>query len=335
MLVKAAARRAPLPSLTSQPAVPDLITDPREDCLIRDFHRCIITHAFDFDEAVTRHKERANEAKDDEGRPLFGGNRFLHLEAAPIVPHSLAEIGSDPSEEVQSGTKKLTLAILNIFDHGIQDIINECVGTPRNAVTLTKNYHHMFAEFEIYFTQHDGLTHSPHTYKIEAFVPLAMRSELPITRTLRTEGAGKSIALPEPRLLAVRRALAHVLYYSSVGTYIDDLLEKLKEKPTEENEATDLDLFAELRLDGRCASSSTTTTATTAAANTAAADSIVAADTAAAANTAVADSIVAADTSSTTADNTTSTTAPNTTTVASTSGDGDGDGDGHDDGERQ
>ncbi|EHK43051.1 hypothetical protein TRIATDRAFT_166868, partial [Trichoderma atroviride IMI 206040] len=246
--LKAAARRAPLPSLTSQPAVPDLITDPREDCLIRDRHRCIITHAFDFDEAVTRHKEQTNEAKDDEGRPLFGGNRFLHLEAAPILPHSLAEIGSDPSEE--SRAKKLTLAILNIFDHGIQDLINECVGTPRNAVTLTKNYHHMFAEFEIYFAQHDGLTHSPHTYRIEAFVPLAMRRELPITRTLRPEGDGESIALPEPRLLALRCALAHVLYYSSVGTYIDELLEKRKEKPTEENEPAELDLFAQLRLDG-------------------------------------------------------------------------------------
>lgn len=99
--VKAAARRAPLPSLASQPAVPDLITDPREDCLIRDRHRCIITHAFDFDEAVTRHKQHANDALDDEGRSLFGGNHFLHLEAAPILPHSLAEIGSSPSEEVR------------------------------------------------------------------------------------------------------------------------------------------------------------------------------------------------------------------------------------------
>lgn len=86
----------------SQPAVPDLITDPREDCLIRDRHRCIITHAFDFDEAVSRHKQYAAEAIDDGGASLFrGGNHFLHLEAAPILPHSLAEIGSSPSELVR------------------------------------------------------------------------------------------------------------------------------------------------------------------------------------------------------------------------------------------
>lgn len=102
LLVKAAARRAPLPTLTSQPAVPDLITDPREDCLIRDRHRCIITQAFDFDEAVTRHKQHAGEAKDDEGVSLFpGGDPFLHLEAAPVLPHSLAEIESTPSELVR------------------------------------------------------------------------------------------------------------------------------------------------------------------------------------------------------------------------------------------
>lgn len=86
----------------SQPAVPDLITDPREDCLTRDRHRCIITQAFDFDEAVSRHKQYADEAKDDEERSLFkGGNHFLHLEAAPVLPHSLAEIGSSPSELVR------------------------------------------------------------------------------------------------------------------------------------------------------------------------------------------------------------------------------------------
>lgn len=86
----------------SQPAVPDLITDPREDCLIRDRHRCVITQAFDFDEAVSRHKQYADEAKDDEERSLFkGGNHFLHLEAAPVLPHSLAEIGSSPSELVR------------------------------------------------------------------------------------------------------------------------------------------------------------------------------------------------------------------------------------------
>lgn len=101
LLVKAAARRAPLPSLKSQPAVPDFITDPREDCLTRDRHRCIITLAFDFEEAATRHKQHAYGAKDDEGMPLFSGNQFLHLEAAPILPHSLAEIGSSPSNHVR------------------------------------------------------------------------------------------------------------------------------------------------------------------------------------------------------------------------------------------
>lgn len=163
-------------------------------------------------------------------------------------------------------------------------------------MTLTKNYHHMFAEFEIYFTRLDGPTYSPHTYRIEAFVPLAMRKELPATRTLRAEGAeanGKPIALPEPRFLALRSALAHVLYRSSAGSYIDDLLTKLKEKPTKENGSTELGLFAQLKLDGWCPSSTTTTANKAVATNTIAAASIVAVDT----NTAAA----AADTAATAA----------------------------------
>ncbi|PTB45339.1 uncharacterized protein TrAFT101_000792 [Trichoderma asperellum] len=254
--LKASARRAPLPTLMSQPAVPDLITDPREDCLIRDRHRCVITQAFDFDEAVSRHKQYADEAKDDEERSLFkGGNHFLHLEAAPVLPHSLAEIGSSPSE--LSRTKKLTLEILNIFDNGIQKLINECVGKPRNAMTLTKNYHHMFGEFEFYFTRLDGPNDPPHTYKIDNFLSSPMRKELPVTRTFYTEADGKTIDPPEPRFLALRRSLAHVLYLSSAGQYIDELLKKLKEKPADEDGSTELGLFAQLRLDGWCPATNT------------------------------------------------------------------------------
>lgn len=133
----------------------------------------------------------------------------------------------------------------------------------------------MFAEFEFYFTQLDGPDDPPHTYRIEAFVPLSMRKELPVTRTFRTKADGKPIAPPEPRFLALRRALAHVLYLSSAGQYIDELLEKLKEKPTKENGSTELGLFAQLRLDGWC-SSTGTAAATTIAADIDAADATTA-----------------------------------------------------------
>lgn len=187
---------------------------------------------------------------------------FLHME------HSLYRLGGrkkrlNETFEKQSRTKKLTLAILNIFDHGIQDLINECVGKPRNAMTLTKNYHHMFGEFEFYFTQLDGPNDPPHTYKIDNFVPLNMRRELPAIRTFRTEANGKPINPPEPRFLALRRALAHVLHLSSAGPYIDELLKKLQEKPTEEDGSTELGLFAQLRLDGWCPSATTATTTAT------------------------------------------------------------------------
>jgi hypothetical protein len=121
----------------------------------------------------------------------------------------------------------------------------------------------MFAEFEFYFTQLDGPNHPPHTYKIEGFVPSNMRRELPTTRTFRTEADGRPIAPPEPRLLALRRALAHVLYLSEAGQYIDEVLEQTKEKPAEEDESTELGLLAQLKLDGVGPSSATSTTTAT------------------------------------------------------------------------
>ncbi|KAL7917983.1 hypothetical protein ACQKWADRAFT_331232 [Trichoderma austrokoningii] len=242
-LVKAAARRQPLSSLKAQPPVPEKVTDPRADCLKREGHRCIITQAFEFDEAVKRHKQHASNARDDVGRPLIVGNRFLHLEAAPIIPHSFAETGSDPSP-----TKELMLTILDMLDHGIVALIDECVGTTRNAMALTKNYHHMWSEFEFFFTPHGTASHQPHTYDITAFVNLSMRRELPATRRFCTEADGRPFAPPEPRFLALRRALAHILYYSRAGPHIDEMLERI-EKAAEDGTGG----FGEPRLDSTAA----------------------------------------------------------------------------------
>ncbi|KAM0259242.1 hypothetical protein ACHAQJ_003447 [Trichoderma viride] len=251
--LKTAAKRPPLPPLASQPALPDPdpTTDVREDCLTRDGYRCVITQAFDYNEALLRHKKYGENARDDEGNLLFiGGNQFYHLEAAPILPHSLTQTGSGSSELSQA--KKIVLAILNMFDNGILELINDHVlDQSRNAITLTKNFHHMFGEFEFYFTLLDGPNDKPHTYEVASFVPSSMRKVLPITRTL-FPAENQAIEPPEPRFLAVRRAIAHVLHLSSAGQYIDGLLQNFNEKRVEEDGSTELGLFAQLRLDGWC-----------------------------------------------------------------------------------
>jgi hypothetical protein len=62
----------------------------REDCLIRDHHRCVITHKFDYAEARERfRREGGDKAKDDDGHLLKNeAGTFTSLEVAHILPRS-------------------------------------------------------------------------------------------------------------------------------------------------------------------------------------------------------------------------------------------------------
>lgn len=74
----------------------------REDCLIRDRHRCVISCKFDDAEAVKRvEHEGDNKAKDDDGHLLKDeAGTFAPLEVAHILPHSLMNVSSGKTELV-------------------------------------------------------------------------------------------------------------------------------------------------------------------------------------------------------------------------------------------
>ncbi|KAM3496754.1 hypothetical protein MY10362_009875, partial [Beauveria mimosiformis] len=153
---------------------------------------------------------------DDEGDPIEDDN-IDWLEAAHILPHSLVHVGSE-SEEL-SESKKAALEILNIFDSDVTHLINGVdVDRPYNAITLTLSLHRAFGNFDLYFTP---ITDRPHTYKIRSFQGIGYRM-LPVTRALYLT-ADHGIDPPSPRLLALHRAIGHILYLSGAGEYIDDV----------------------------------------------------------------------------------------------------------------
>ena len=71
----------------------------------------------------------------------------------------------------------------------------------------------------------------------------------PITRTFYLTD-DRSIDPPSPRLLAVHRAIAHILRLSGAGEYIDRLLRDMDEQGIQADGSTELDRLVRLSLGG-------------------------------------------------------------------------------------
>lgn len=76
---------------------PNRLSSLRQDCLIRDRHRCIITRHFDRTEANLRTAIH-EDARDDDGDLLT--QPWAHLEAAHIIPHSLVALDKQATKLV-------------------------------------------------------------------------------------------------------------------------------------------------------------------------------------------------------------------------------------------
>ena len=87
-------------------------------------------------------------ALDDDGNLLYQSFRPSRLEVAHIIPHSL--IKADASSGL-SPSKKAALAILNMFDTGVIHLIDGGdIDRPRNALTLSQEYHAWFGQFHVF-----------------------------------------------------------------------------------------------------------------------------------------------------------------------------------------
>lgn len=135
-----------------------------------------------------------------------------------------------------------------MFDNGIIHLIEGTnIDQPRNAITLTHTLHQGFGDFKIFFEATD----SSHTYRINSFLPFGVIRDpsFPIVRTLYLTDT-RTIDPPLPRLLAIHRAIAHILHLSAAGDYIDTLLRDMENKGIQADGSTDLSRLLKLSLGG-------------------------------------------------------------------------------------
>ncbi|OAA66156.1 hypothetical protein ISF_03994 [Cordyceps fumosorosea ARSEF 2679] len=220
---------------------PERLSTLRGDCLTRDRHRCVISRAFDMIKARERETPEGL-IVDDAGEPIEDNN-IHYLEVTHILPHSLVHVAAD---EELSETRKTALEILNMLDNDVAQLINGVdIDRPHNSLTLTLNMHRGLGAFDIYFTQ---IPDRPHTYRIETFRRIGFMVMFPVTRALYLS-VDQSIEPPAPRLLALHRAIGHILHLSGAGAYIDNILRKFEEEqPVQCNGSTPLGEFVQLRM---------------------------------------------------------------------------------------
>ncbi|KIH89536.1 hypothetical protein SPBR_07308 [Sporothrix brasiliensis 5110] len=203
---------------------PDRLASLRWECLQRDRHRCVVTRSFSNTEYQARFKAHRDNARDDGGALLSeqaNARPFAALEVAHIIPHSI----------MKSASGQAALAVLDMFDKGVAHLVDGVeIDRARNALTLSIDIHRYFGAFEIYFEPVPGVHGAPETaqknvYRIQSFLPPALNTMygLPVTRTLFVTES-RTIDPPSPRLLAVHRAIAHILHLSGAGDYLDKLL---------------------------------------------------------------------------------------------------------------
>ncbi|TWU70515.1 hypothetical protein ED733_000556 [Metarhizium rileyi] len=222
---------------------PERLSTLRGDCLIRDMHRCVISRAFDMSKAREL-ESLERQILDDEGKPIEDDN-ISYLEVAHILPHLLVHVRSETEELSES--KKTALEILNMFDNDVAHLINGVdVDRPHNAITLTLDLHRAFGNFDIYFTQ---IADRPHAYEIRTFRKIGFQRMLPVTRALYLT-ADQSIDPPAPRLLALHRAIGHILHLSGAGEYIDNIFRKLEDRMVQCDGTTPLEELLQLRMNG-------------------------------------------------------------------------------------
>jgi len=134
-----------------------------------------------------------------------------------------------------------------MFDINVSRLIEGVeIDRPFNTVSLTLEHHRLFGAFKTFFTPLPD--QPPHTYRIDTFArALPVSVVLPVTRTLLLS-PDRNIDPPSARLLAVHRAVAHILHLSGAGWYIDKFLSDMREGMVRADGSMDLDRFVRLRL---------------------------------------------------------------------------------------
>ncbi|CAK7213502.1 hypothetical protein SCUCBS95973_001815 [Sporothrix curviconia] len=219
----------------------------RAECLIRDRHCCVVSRKFSAADFTQRRKQYGIGARDD-NEILFsdlGSLEFDVLEVAHILPHSLMKTSTGAAMDE---ARQAALAVLDMCDHGVVHLINGIdIDRPRNGLTLTHLMHSYFGSFLIYFEPVDG---EYNTYHIQSFtVEDNLVARLPVTRALFVT-EDRTIDPPSSRLLALHRAIAHILHLSGAGEYIDWIFRDMEDRTVRADGSSALGRLVSLGLGG-------------------------------------------------------------------------------------
>ena len=136
-----------------------------------------------------------------------------------------------------------------MFDYGVVHLIDGVdIDRPRNALTLAHSYHTLFGSFGVFF---DAVPGQYNTYRIQSFLQPLVSATMgfPVTRTLFVTET-RTIDPPSPRLLAVHRAIAHILHLSAAGEYIERLLRDMEDNVVRSDGTSELGRMVGLGLGG-------------------------------------------------------------------------------------
>ncbi|EEP80427.1 predicted protein [Uncinocarpus reesii 1704] len=147
-----------------------------------------------------------------------------------------------------SEPKKIALGILNIIDYDVGHLIGSTdIDQPQNAMSLTHTFHVAFGNFDVFL---EAVAGQQHTYHIKSLNPVKARLlRLPLTRKLLLSKS-QLIEPPSPRLLALHRAIAHILHLSGAGEYIDKILRDFEEAGVQEDGTTELSRLVNWKATG-------------------------------------------------------------------------------------
>jgi hypothetical protein len=130
-----------------------------------------------------------------------------------------------------------------MFDVDVASIIEgPLIDRPCNALTLTRDWHELFGNFNVYFELVDKDTHTYQIKRHEDYPPWLreeLKPDLPVTRSLFLT-PDRTIEPPLPRLLAIHRAISHILHLSGAGEYIDKIYRDMDENSVREDGSTPL-----------------------------------------------------------------------------------------------
>jgi len=220
---------------------PKRLSALRTNCLVRDRNRCVVTRTFNEDVAGARFRDQG-QALDDDGNPFVDGELFESLQVAHIIPYALTKADDNCLDE----GKKAAVAILNMFDLDVAHLIEGInINRPYNALTLSPWAHKNFGDYQIFFEPLSDTDAPPSTYRIGTFRPPALARSLPIVRSFYMH---PTIDPPSQRLLALHRAIAHILHLSRAGDYIEKILRDMEDGIVRADGSTELGRMVDLTL---------------------------------------------------------------------------------------